>query len=518
MEVRFVHHTFAVGNCNEKMKNILGLNAEKARGFLLKQESYVKFDLPIYYSFQDLINQLDKQLSGKKLSDFCESSPRDYDDVNYRLLTNKDGKYAWRPFQLINPALYVSLVHCITEKDNWKMIQNRFQTFQDYERIECHSIPIVSDSENKTDQESQIFTWWQMIEQNSIALSLDYRYLLQTDISDCYSSSYTHSIPWAIHGKKEAKKKENRNKQSLIGVAIDTHLQDMSFGQTNGIPQGSVLMDLIAEMVLGYVDQLLSEKLLKLKIADYHILRYRDDYRIFTNNTFESDQIMKVLSEILSDMGLKLNAGKTEVSDDVIKSSIKPDKRYWIANKRITKNKQKWLIQLHLLSEMFPNSGTLDMQMREFLVVLKGSKKDDTNIETLVSLVTEIGFRNPRVYPTIVAILSLLINQMKDDSKKKSTINRIHNKFQQIPNSSLLMVWLQRLYLKLDESIEYDETLCKKVLKDDTQIWNVEWLNSKLKKLISQTPIIVTAKVDKLKDVVSKKEIKRIVTKRAYSY
>jgi hypothetical protein len=32
----------------------------------------------------------------------------------------------------------------------------------------------------------------------------------------------------------------------------------MNNGQTNGIPQGSVLMDFIAEMVLGYIDECLS--------------------------------------------------------------------------------------------------------------------------------------------------------------------------------------------------------------------------------------------------------------------
>lgn len=58
----------------------------------------------------------------------------------------------------------------------------------------------------------------------------------------------------------------------------------MSFGQTNGIPQGSNLMDFIAELVLGYSDLQLSKKLIMTTISNYKILRYRDDYRIFTNS------------------------------------------------------------------------------------------------------------------------------------------------------------------------------------------------------------------------------------------
>lgn len=37
----------------------------------------------------------------------------------------------------------------------------------------------------------------------------------------------------------------------------------MQYGQTNGIPQGSVLFDFIAEIVLGYADLLLYEDLQK---------------------------------------------------------------------------------------------------------------------------------------------------------------------------------------------------------------------------------------------------------------
>lgn len=500
------------------MKSIIELDEFEAREFFLKENNYVNFDLPTYFSFQNLLNLIDKQLTGKKLSDYRITNPRDFDDINYIILNNKDGKYAWRPFQIINPAIYVSLVHCMTIKDNWELIKKRFLDFQINDKIECHSIPMVSESEEKTDKESQIFTWWQMIEQKSITLSLDYHFLLQTDITDCYGSIYTHSISWAIHEKSVAKKKHNRTKNSLIGVAIDNHLQDMNYGQTNGIAQGSALMDFIAEIVLGYVDELLSQKIVEIGILDYRILRYRDDYRIFTNNPFEAEQITKVLSEILSGMGLKLNAGKTDASNNVIKSSLKPDKRYWIANRRIAENKQKWLIQLFLLSEQFPNSGTLDTQMRDFLEVLKKSKKEDSNIESLISIVTEIAYRNPRVVPTSIMILSLLIKQIHNKNEKKRILKRIYSKFQQIPNSTFLKIWLQRLTVKIDTSIIYDEPICKLLSNNEIQLWNIDWLNDKFNDMFKNTPVVVKSKVKTLRAVVTKKEIDRMTTKNAYNY
>ena len=500
------------------MKTIIDLNETEAREFLLKEKNYVNFELPTYFSFENLLNLIDTELRGKRLSDYKTQNPRYLDDVNYNILNNKDGKYAWRPFQLINPVIYVSLVDCITKKENWNIIKERFTAFQSNKNIECYSLPSISESTEKTDNEAQIFTWWQMIEQKSITLSLDYKYLLQTDITDCYGSIYTHTISWALHKKEEAKKKENRTKLSLIGVVIDNHLQDMCFGQTNGIPQGSTLMDFIAEMVLGYVDELLTNKINQLGITDYKILRYRDDYRIFTNNPFEAEQITKILSEILTELGLKLNVSKTEASDNVIKSSIKPDKRYWIVNKRITENKQKWLIQLFLLSENFPNSGTLDTQMKEFLKVLEKSKKRDDNVESLISLVTEITCRNPRVVPSAIGILSLLFLQIENEADKKIILNRVYKKFQQIPNSSFLKVWLQRLTFKIDETIIYDETICKLITESNVQLWNMDWVNIKLKEKIKQTPVIDKSKLEVMTEVISQIEVETITTNNAYDY
>ena len=498
------------------MRRITELSANEAKFFLLQEESYANFDLPHYFSFQRILNLYDKELDGKKLKEIRSHNPRKYDDINYRLLNNKDGKYAWRPFQLIHPAIYVSLVHELTEDSNWREIQQRFSTFFANDKIECHSIPMKSHSEGQTDKESQIYTWWQLIEQRSISLALDFRYILLTDIADCYGSIYTHSISWAMHGKEEAKKRKNRNNFSLLGVVIDNHLQDMSFGQTNGIPQGSILMDFIAEIVLGYVDLKLSDIISELEIEDYRILRYRDDYRIFTNNPFEADQITKALSEILSEMGLKLNPDKTKSSDDVIKNAIKPDKRYWISNKRITENKQKWLIQLYMLSEEFPNSGTLDMQMRMFLEILGKSKRKDPNVQSLISLVVEIAFRNPRVNSVAITILTLLINQIENEEEKQNTIKRIKNKFLQIPNSSLLEVWLQRLFIKLEYSIEYTELICNKVLQPEVEIWNTEWLSRNLKNILKQVSIVDNVAIEKLQEIALEDEIKLITSKKTY--
>ena len=147
------------------MKNILNLNEKEARKFFLKKDSYINFDLPFYFSFQELLDKIDKKLTGKELSDYRKHSPGDFEDINHQLISNKDGKYAWRPLKLIHPAIYVSLVHKITEKENWELIKKRFEVFQENKKIECHSLPVISEKETETDKKAQILTWWKMIEQ-----------------------------------------------------------------------------------------------------------------------------------------------------------------------------------------------------------------------------------------------------------------------------------------------------------------------------------------------------------------
>ena len=499
------------------MTTIINLNFDEARAFFLKEESYSNIDLPIYYTFQTLLDNLSEQLLSKDINDFKCSNPREIDGVNYQLLSNKDGKYAWRPLQLIHPAIYVSLVNKITEEENWILIKKRFEKFQENKQIECHSLPVISETDKKSNQAEQILTWWEMIEQRPLVLSLEYKYVMHTDISDCYGSIYTHSIPWALHTKKNAKKKKNRNDKSLIGVAIDNYLQDMNYGQTNGIPQGSILMDFVAEIVLGYIDLLLSEQLEDLRITDYRILRYRDDYRIFSNNNFQSEQTTKELSKILTSLGLKLNADKTKASDDIITSSIKPDKRYWILNRRIAENKQKWLIQIYLLSDLYPNSGTIDTQMRYFLQRLEKSKRKDLQLQTLISLVTAIAIKNPRTVPKAIAVLSIFLSRINEEEIVFDLVNKITSKFNQMPNSSFMMVWLQRLIIKINRPKNYEEPLCKKVIDEKEKIWNCEWLDQSLQKIINRTCIVKKDKVKKIKSRLSKKEITRIINKKKYS-
>ncbi|MDR4509390.1 MAG: RNA-directed DNA polymerase [Candidatus Brocadiaceae bacterium] len=494
--------------------SILTLSHTKARDFLLKAESYCSVDLPPYFFFGDLIAKVHAQLDGKSLSDLC-SKPRDLDDVNYTIMNNKDGKYAWRPLQLIHPALYVSLVHQITKDSNWKLIKERFNQFTESKNIRCLSLPVVSSSDKK-DKAEQISHWWHEVEQRSIELALEYDCLLETDITDCYGAIYTHSIAWALHGKAEAK--QNRNNKNLIGNQIDKHIQDMRNGQTNGIPQGSVLMDFIAEMVLGYADLELFQKIQSAKIKDYLILRYRDDYRIFVNNPRDGELIVKLLTEVTISLGLKLNPLKTKVNDDVVRTSIKADKIAWFSRKKSEKSLQKHLLIIHDHALEFPNAGSLAVALQDYYNRLSRVNKINERPLPLISIVVDIAYRNPRTYAVCSAILSKLLTFL-ETADKKSVLEKIQWKFTKIPNTGHLQIWLQRISKPEFQDMKYDEPLCQLVAGETADIWNLGWISSnELKNAIDANSIIDRNRLNAIEPIIPAEEFELFIRKQMEGY
>jgi len=484
------------------------LSNTEAKQFFLKEKSYCYIDLPHYFSFSNLLNNVTEKIGTHSMSDFFSDTSAKLSDlygINYLLFSNKDGKFEWRPLQLIHPIIYVSLVNKICEEKNWHYIVKKFKEYGN-SKVNCISIPAQSETK-ESDKAESIINWCSNFEKQSIRLGLEYQYMLKTDITNCYGSIYTHSIAWALHGKAKAKKAK---KDDLIGNIIDRHIQNMSYGQTNGIPQGSVLMDFIAEIILGYADveftKLLDDTSVY-NISDIKILRYRDDYRIFSNNPKTLEVAIKYLTEVLIDLGLKINSAKTCISDNIIKDALKSDKFFWINNKQIRNNNyQKNLHYLHSFAESFPNSGTLVKELFNFYKKIKPKKYIKGDIIVMSSIVTDIMYKNPKVYPQCSAILSKLLD-MIDFNEAKDILKLIIERLKYVPNATLLNIWLQRIARPFKMSISFDNKICRKVIDANVSIWESTWLRGNFKKLVDETDIINREAFDELSKVVNVNEI-----------
>lgn len=511
-----------------KYKNVLDLSAKEAKDFFLQSENYCTLMLPQYIQFQPLLNALDKFLKDKKQGDYIgEFKPREVENLNNIIYHSKDGQYQWRPLQIIHPVLYLELLNVICEDSNWNIIKQRFALFQHNPKIFCTSIPIQNNS-SKTSTASVILNWWEQMEQKIIADSLNFSYIYTTDITDFYPSIYTHTISWALHGKQ--KSKQERVNKKLLGNKIDCLMQDMHNAQTNGIPQGSALMDFIAEMVLGYADLLLSKKLEENGITKYKIFRYRDDYKILVDNPKEGEMILKFLTEILLDLNLKLNTSKTKKNADIISSAIKQDKLAWFAQSNFMGllnpsyrcrlenkewqfiNRQKTLLGIYQFANQYPNSGTIAKLLLAYCQKLQLTKLD--NIPVLISILISIMMNSPRWYPQESEVLSLLLMEIPQ-SKRMDILVSIRHKLDEKPHTDLLDIWLQRISWKINPVFKYSPKICQLVANPKEVLWDISWLSNETKQIFSKNSIVNTQVLDKMPFYIEDKEVNAFTE---YSY
>ena len=129
------------------------------------------------------------------------------------------------------------------------------------------------------------------------------RFVLKADIASFYGSVYTHSIPWAMHGKAVAKAARGL---SHLGNLLDVLVRNGQDQQTIGIPIGPDTSLLLAEVLLSPVDKALPASMPS-------GLRYVDDYEFGCATQAEAEGCLAVIEEQLASLELQLNPRKTSI-------------------------------------------------------------------------------------------------------------------------------------------------------------------------------------------------------------
>lgn len=146
---------------------------------------------------------------------------------------------------------------------------------------------------------------------------------LRLDLSKFYPTIYTHSIPWAMLGKNEAKEIYNKGKDEVKRMsqrgdlkallyykadAIDVATRNCQGQQTIGIPIGPDTSYTIAELINSRIDICLNDFDEKLTGC-----RYYDDYYLYVNTIEEAEGIFKFLQAKLHEFGLEINESKVSI-------------------------------------------------------------------------------------------------------------------------------------------------------------------------------------------------------------
>jgi len=146
-----------------------------------------------------------------------------------------------------------------------------------------------------------------------------YNKMFKFDIAKCFDSIYTHSIVWALYNKELTKDNIGSSTTTFSGE-FDTFMQNVNYGETNGIIIGPEFSRIFAELILQQIDKSIELELRGEEVflkKDYEIYRYVDDFFVFYNDDITKDRILSLYK-------LKLRDYKMSVSDAKTHYYIKP--------------------------------------------------------------------------------------------------------------------------------------------------------------------------------------------------
>lgn len=147
-----------------------------------------------------------------------------------------------------------------------------------------------------------------------LKLEMQFPFLWTLDVNNCFNSIYTHTIAWAVYTKELAK--ETIDKKNTFGSQFDSLMQRSNNNETNGIPIGSEVSRVFAEIILQRVDVNIINSLLQKRNLqfnrEYTFFRYVDDFLVFAHSEEICKTVASEISESLSHYNLSLNELKIQ--------------------------------------------------------------------------------------------------------------------------------------------------------------------------------------------------------------
>ena len=145
-----------------------------------------------------------------------------------------------------------------------------------------------------------------------------YNKLLKIDVTKCFDSIYTHTLPWALLNKNIVKTNIEPS-LATFGGEFDRLMQDLNANETNGIIIGPEFSRIFAELILQQIDINIYERLKTndtngkrlIHKVDYETFRYVDDYFVFYNSEIDVERIKENFKLALKEFKMYLNNEKS---------------------------------------------------------------------------------------------------------------------------------------------------------------------------------------------------------------
>jgi hypothetical protein len=246
-------------------------------------------------------------------------------------------------------------------------------------------------------------------------LMIGKKYLVKADISNCFPSIYTHSIPWALVGKEVSK--FNKTDDTKWYNQIDEKCRNIKEAETHGILIGPHASNIISEIILVAVDKELTD-------LKYEYIRNIDDYTCYVKTREDAEKFLIDITSELKKYNLVLNHKKTEILElplasiehwiRKINTFIFPDE-----NTKLKLNEIRAFldIALDLMKNNRENSAILNYAIK----VLSNKKMTDNAkqyfIDTIHHLVLIYPYLIPLLEDKVFENFNVSISEIKKISK-----------------------------------------------------------------------------------------------------
>jgi hypothetical protein len=298
--------------------------------------------------------------------------------------------YNRRVTSILNPVSYFHL--CQAVAIYWAKIQNHFSRSK------------FSFSRPKLERGLRAIkiNRFSDVHDHKILAASGYRYTLVTDISRFFPTIYTHSIPWALHGKAIAKT-QRAKVPHYFGNILDANSMAIQDFQTMGLPIGPDTSHVIAEIVGTAIDRELKAELGVWPAG----FRYVDDFYLFFNKCEEAERALSILARVVGGYELQINAQKTRIIET--KELIEESWKYKLKGMAIAESRAAQRNDIH---KFFENLLGLEKSYRDESVVKYGLKIISSKVikrsnwRIFESYLLHCGFSFPNTLQVIASFLT----------------------------------------------------------------------------------------------------------------
>lgn len=187
------------------------------------------------------------------------------------------------------------------------------------------------------------------------------QYLVKADISNCFPSIYSHSLDWALRGKRVAKAwAKGRRKPPSWEAKLDQVARNCVNQETKGLLIGPAVSNLLAEIVLQKIDG---------ELSSVPFVRFIDDYSAYCSSREEAEDFIVDLQKALSVYRLDLNTRKTKIVSlrDGIGDEWMGDVLSHLPSTKSDLAAARFLQQAELLARQHPSESVLKFASKTLL-------------------------------------------------------------------------------------------------------------------------------------------------------